>query len=274
MIKEDKMKIDRKKAKEEKEIKEIKVSKKEEKEQVENSPRDSPRERESKERKLVVPGQIVVKGLDFLPGDGTIREGDNIVAIKFGLLDTVGRLVKVIPLTGAYYPKKEDIVIGKIIDITPVGWVVNFNGPSTGFITLAEGTREYVEKNADLTKYYDFGDLVAARVIAVKARTVDLSMKGPGLRKLDGGLIVKVNTHKVPRVIGRQGSMVNLIKEETNCNIAVGQNGIIWIKGRTIEAELVARNAIKQVEEFSHTNDLTEKIKELLTKSRIKEIKE
>ncbi len=226
---------------------------------------------ESKDREVVVPGQVVAKGLDFLPGDGTMREGQNIIAIKFGLLDTIGRLVKVIPVTGAYYPKKDDIIIGKVIDITPIGWVISFGGPSTGFLTLAEGTREYVERNADLTKYYDFGDLVAARVIVVKPRSIDLSMKGPGTRKLEGGLVVKINTHKVPRVIGKRGSMINLIKEETNCNIVVGQNGFIWVKGRTIESELIAREAIKRVEALSHTSDLTEKIKDFLEQAKSKQ---
>lgn len=219
-------------------------------------------------REIAVPGQIVAKGLDFLPGDGTMREGQNIIAIRFGLLDNVGRLIKVIPLTGTYFPKKDDVVIGRVSEITPVGWVVSFGGVSSGFLTLAEGVREYVQKNADLTKYYNIGDIVAAKVFVVKPRTIDLSMKNPGSRKLDGGLLVRINPNKVPRVIGRQGSMVNLIKKETNCNIVVGQNGIIWVKGRNIESELVARDAIKKVEAFSHIPDLTEKINEFLTKPK------
>lgn len=221
----------------------------------------------SEAREIVVPGQVVAKGLDFLPGDGTVRDGQNIIAVKFGLLNNIGRLIKVIPLTGTYFPKRDDIVIGKVTDITAVGWVIGFGIRASGFLTLAEGTREYVQKNADLTKYYNFGDFVAARVAVIKPKGIDLSMKGPGLRKLDGGLIVKINPNKVPRVIGRLGSMVNLIKKETNCNIVVGQNGLIWVNGRNIEAELLARDAIKKVEAFSHIPDLTEKIKEFLEKT-------
>lgn len=221
-------------------------------------------EKITKGREIVVPGQVVATGLNFLPGEGTIREGENIISIKFGLLDHIGRLVKVIPLTGTYYPKNDDIIIGEIIDITPVGWVVNIGSPLTGFLTLTEGSREYVDKTADLTKYYDFNDLIVARVLKVKPRNVDLTMKAPGLRKLESGLIIKVNPNKVPRIIGKQGSMVKLIKESTNCNIIVGQNGLIWIKGKSIESELLARAAIKKVEEFSHIADLTEKIKEFI----------
>lgn len=230
----------------------------------------APKPEKKEARELVVPGQIVSKGLDYLPGDGTARDGNNIIATRFGLLDHVGRLTKVIALTGTYFPKKDDIIVGEVVDIAPVGWIVEFGSITTGMLTLAEGTREYVEKNADLTKYYKIGDLVTAKIVVVKPRTVDLSIKGPGLRKLDSGLIVRINTNKVPRVIGRAGSMVNLIKNETNCNIVVGQNGIIWVSGRNTESELLAKAAIKKVEAFSHIPDLTEKIKDFLEKSRKK----
>ncbi len=225
-------------------------------------------ERKHEPREVVVPGQVVAQGLDFLPGDGTMREGQNIISTKFGLLDHYGRLVKVIPITGAYLPKRDDIVIGEVTDITPVGWVITLGVRISGLLTLAEGSREYIEKNADLTRYYSVGDLLVTRVHVVKPRSIDFSMKGPGLRKLDEGLIVKVNPHKVPRVIGKAGSMVNLIKDATNCNIVVGQNGLIWVKGNSIESELLARDAIKKVEAFSHIPDLTERISDFLAKAR------
>ena len=228
-------------------------------------------ERKHEQREIVVPGQVVAQGLDFLPGDGTMREGQNIISVKFGLLDHYGRLVKVIPITGAYLPKRDDIVIGEVTDITPVGWVISLGVRISGLLTLAEGSREYIEKNADLTRYYGVGDLLVTRVHAVKPRSVDFSMKGPGLRKLDEGLIVKVNPYKVPRIIGKAGSMVNLIKDVANCNIVVGQNGFIWVKGKDIESELLARDAIKKVEAFSHIPDLTERISDFLAKARGRE---
>ena len=222
----------------------------------------------SDKREIVVPGQVIAKGLDNLPGDGTIREGQNIVAARFGLLNNIGRLMKVIPLTGTYIPKKDDIIIGKVTDIAPIGWIVTFGFRLSGLLSLAEGVEEYVQKNADLTKYHNFGDLVSARISVIKTKGVDLSMKGPGLRKLDAGLVVKINSNKVPRVIGKMGSMVNLIKNETNCNIVVGQNGLIWVSGNSPESELIARDAIQKVAAFSHVPDLTEKIKEFLRKAK------
>ena len=82
-------------------------------------------------------------------------------------------------------------------------------------------------------------------------------MKGPGLMKLIGGIIIDIDSTKVPRVIGKQGSMITLIKTKTNCKIMVGQNGKIWIKGDEPKMELKAIEAIKLVERESHVEGLT-----------------
>ena len=60
----------------------------------------------------------------------------------------------------------------------------------------------------------------------------------------------------------------NLIKEYTNCDITVGQNGIIWIRGNKVEDELFAKKAIKFVTEKSFIEGLTEKTKEWLEEQK------
>jgi exosome complex component RRP4 len=85
-------------------------------------------------------------------------------------------------------------------------------------------------------------------------------MDGPGLRKLDTGRIIRVNPNKVPRIIGKEGSMVSMIKAETNCRITVGQNGVIWVSGNPKE-ELIAVSMIRKIERESHISGLTERIK-------------
>ena len=49
--------------------------------------------------------------------------------------------------------------------------------------------------------------------------------------KFRGGIIVDITPTKVPRLIGKKGSMINMIKDKTNCKIIVGQNGLVWVKG-------------------------------------------
>jgi exosome complex component RRP4 len=69
------------------------------------------------EKEIVVPGELVAEGMDYIPAVGTFREGDKIVSSLLGLVNLSGRLIKVIPLSGRYIPKSGDVVIGKVADI-------------------------------------------------------------------------------------------------------------------------------------------------------------
>ena len=89
---------------------------------------------------------------------------------------------------------------------------------------------------------------------------IDLSMRGPELRKLEGGTIISVDPNKVPRLIGKNASMVTLM-EGTGCRIYIGQNGLVWIKGEP-DAEVRLIKIIKKVEEEAHTPGLTKKIED------------
>ena len=82
-----------------------------------------------------------------------------------------------------------------------------------------------------------------------------------GLGKLEDGMIMEINSNRVPRVIGKEGSMISLIKNETGCRITVGQNGLIWIKGDKIEDELFAKKAILYVAKNSFISGLTDEMK-------------
>ena len=101
---------------------------------------------------------------------------------------------------------------------------------------------------------------------------IDISLKGPGLRKLYPGRIINISPSKVPRVIGKKGSMVSMIKLATNTRVMVGQNGLVWLSGEDPKLEIVAVNTIKKIEREAHLQGLTEKIKEFLEKETGKKI--
>jgi len=210
------------------------------------------------ERKIVVPGEVVAKG-DYLPGEWTEKRGDEIVSIRYGLAEEANRLVKVIPLSGVYIPRRGNVIIGKVENITFNGWILDIGTAGTAFLSLMEVPR-YVNKDA-LEEVMEIGDVAVVKVVGVNRRGVDLSIKLRGLGKIDEGIIIKVNPNKVPRVIGKEGSMIKIIKDETGCNITVGQNGYIWIKGDSIEKELVAKEAILFVSDKSFITGLTEELK-------------
>ncbi|MEM3091382.1 MAG: exosome complex RNA-binding protein Rrp4 [Candidatus Pacearchaeota archaeon] len=210
------------------------------------------------ERKIVIPGEVIERGKDFLPGEGTEKRGNEIVAIKYGLAEEVGKLVKVISLSGIYEPRKGNIVIGKVDNITFYGWVIDIDAPDAAFLHVQE-VPKYVA-NDGMNDVLDIGDMVVAKIIEVSVRGIDLTIKMRGLGRIDEGIIMKINPSKVPRVIGKEGSMVNLIKKESGCEITIGQNGLIWIRGNRIEDELMVKKAITFVVERSFSRGLTEEI--------------
>jgi len=88
---------------------------------------------------------------------------------------------------------------------------------------------------------------------------VSVTMMGPNLRKLEGGQTIDVDATKVPRLIGRGGSMIGLLKRLTRCSMIVGQNGRIWIDG-TVEDVTIALAAVKKIEADAHKLGLTDAV--------------
>lgn len=215
-------------------------------------------EESSKKRRVVVPGEIIITGEDYLPSEGTRREGENVVASRFGLAEEAGRVVKVIAITGAFIPRKNNVIIGRVTNITFNGWVVDIDTASSGFIPIDESPR-FINKS-EMDQFLDIGDVVAAKIWSINNRGIDLTLKSKGLGKLEGGFIFRVIPNRVPRVIGREGSMINLIKEKTGCEITVGQNGWIWIRGKDTDSQILARRAIEIITERVYLEGLTEKM--------------
>jgi len=212
-----------------------------------------------KERQLVSPGDTLATGLDYLPGMGCYRADDKIKAKLMGLVRLKERFISIVPLAGVYIPKPGDGIIGIIEDMQSTIWIVNINSPYDAILPLGEAVSEYVDINkTDISIYYDIGDIICARVLNVsKSKQTQLTMNDRRAKKLLGGRLLKITPSKVPRLIGKEGSMVELIKGKTDCQIIVGQNGVVWIKG---QKEALATKAILMIEQEAHTEGLTERI--------------
>ena len=225
------------------------------------------------DKAIVVPGELLATGMDFLPSFGTYRMKEDIRAARLGLVKIDGKVLKIIPLSGRYIPKRGDTIIGQVVNIMIAGWRMDTNSPYEAVLGMKDATSEFIERGADLSKYYALGDYVVMKIINVTSqKLVDVTMRGPGLHKLIGGRVIDVNTNKVPRIIGKQGSMVTMIKDATGVKIVVGQNGLIWLEGEP-RMENIAVDAIRKIEKEGHLSGLTEKIREFLTQ-RLKEARE
>ncbi|PLW80363.1 RNA-binding protein [Candidatus Woesearchaeota archaeon] len=223
-----------------------------------------------KEKEIVVPGETLATGMEYLPSVGTYRKNDAILANKLGIAVVDGKVIKIIPVSGAYHPKRNDTIIAKVIDISMSGWRVDTNCAYSAMLSMKDATSDFIRKGEDLTKYFDIGEYMVCQITQVTSQNlVDVTLRGPGLKKLGKGRIIEVSPHKVPRIIGKQGSMVSLIKDHTNTRITVGQNGIVWIQGEPA-GEILAIKTIRMIEEQSHISGLTDKIKEYLEKNSLK----
>lgn len=216
-----------------------------------------------KERKIVLPGEKIIDSMDYLPGRNCFRDGNSIFSKRVGVVYYNGRVIEVIPLSGKYMPEVGDMVIGTVEEVQHSGWIVNVNSPYKAYLPLA-GVRGFIDTaKTDISKIYGIGDLICTQVSDVTPlKDIRITMKEPKTRKFDNGRVVRISPVKVPRVIGKQGSMINMIKEKTGCRISVGQNGIIWVQG---EKENLAAKAINEIEENSQITGLTDHISKLLS---------
>jgi len=212
------------------------------------------------ERNVVIPGETLAEGMDFLPGDNTFRQDNKIFSKALGLVNVSGRVIKITPLSGPYLPKTGDKIIGRVIDILFSGWRIDTGTAYSAVLNVKDASSRFIKKGEDLSRILDIGDYVVVKITNVTSQNlIDLTMTEPGLRKINGGRIIKINSQKVPRIIGKKGSMISLIKDKTGCEISIGQNGLVSIKGSP-DGESLVEKAIKMIEEKSHEKGLTNKM--------------
>ncbi|MCK5158676.1 MAG: RNA-binding protein [Candidatus Heimdallarchaeota archaeon] len=220
-------------------------------------------------KQLVAPGDLLAEG-DYVSGDSTYKENKKIYASRLGLVDYNGKRVHVVALKAFYIPVPGDTVIGKVAETMPSGWIIDIKAPHPARLRASDVVeRSFKPETTNLPSIFDVGDLIIANVVAYdRTRDPQLTVREPGLGKIVRGQLVEVTPTKIPRIIGRQGSMVGMLKRETGCQLTIGQNGLILISGRSPEAERLAVMALRKIEKESHTSGLTERVTEMIRKER------
>lgn len=180
--------------------------------------------------------------------------------------------VFVVPLKGGYIPRVGDLVAGRVVDIGLSGWSVDIRAPYEAMLPASETPGPRGPRRQDLSSSFGVGDMLLAEVLAFdRTRDPLLTAKGPGLGKVATGRVVEISAAKIPRLIGRKGSMISMLKKETDCQIMVGQNGVVLVWGKSPENERVAVEAIYMIEQEAHTRGLTDRIRDMISKSRMVE---
>lgn len=217
------------------------------------------------ERQLVLPGDAVGDKRS-IPGPGTKKVGDRIVATSAGLLQQMGEKVSVLPLNGAYDPRPGDQVVGIIKEANTGNWIVDIKAPWLAPLHVSEVP--WRVDFGETTSYLKEGDAILCKVLFVdEQKKVQVTLKDRNLMKLEGGELMEVAPVKVARVIGKNGSMLNLIKGYVECWLHVGQNGRIWLNGDPAEV-LAAKKVIQTIADEAHLPGLTERVTALLEQLR------
>jgi len=220
-------------------------------------------------KQLVTPGDLLAEG-DYMAGDNTYKDNDRIYATRVGLVNYDRRNIHVTALKAFYVPCVGDTVIGRITEVGIGGWMVDIKAPSLAVLRASDVLdRPFRPQRNDLPSIFNEDDLLIAQIVAYdRTRDPMLTVREPGLGKVTHGLIVEITPTKIPRVIGRQGSMINMLKQETGCRITLGQNGLVLISGKTLEDEQLAAMAIRKIEKESHTSGLTDRVTEMVRKEK------
>jgi exosome complex component RRP4 len=209
---------------------------------------------------------------DYLAGDNTYVEENKVYASRIGLVDCENKRVNVVALRAFYAPKVGDLVIGTVLEVGFNGWTINIKSPYTALLRASDVlSRPFKPQNDELSQVLSAGDLIVAKIASYdRAHDPQLTVGEPGLGKITRGQIMEVTPTKIPRVIGKKGSMISMIKQETGCQIILGLNGVILVTGKSPEDEELAMMAIRKIEEESHTSGLTDRVTQLLKEEKQK----
>ncbi len=222
-------------------------------------------------KQLVTPGELLAEG-DYLAGENTYMEANKIFASRIGLADTENKKVNVVALRAFYLPKSGDVGIGTVTEVGFNGWTVDIQAPYTALLRASDVlSRPFKPQNDELSQVLNAGDLIVAKIASYdRAHDPQLTVSEPGLGKITRGQILHVTPTKIPRIIGKKGSMISMIKQETGCQIILGVNGVVLVTGKNLTDEELAVMAIQKIEAESHTSGLTDRITQLLKDEKMK----
>lgn len=220
-------------------------------------------------KEIVIPGDLLAEG-NYSAGENTFSKDNKIFAVRIGLVEFDDNKVRVVALKAFYMPQIGDTILGTVTNIGISGWPVNINAPNLALLRASDVLdRPFRPQKDDLKSIFDIGEILIAKVVSCdRTRGPLLTVREPGLGKIKKGQLVQVTPTKIPRVIGKKGSMISMIKAETGCRILLGQNGIILVNGKSVDDEKLAVMALQKIERESHTSGLTDRVAEFLKKRK------
>jgi len=216
-------------------------------------------------KQYVIPGDVITTSPLRLRENVTL-DGKRIIATSIGLTNIYDDSVRVIPLSAVYLPKIDDIVIGKIKSIFGNSWFADINSCYEGMLlgqdVFGRGSSPTM---SDMKSRLDIGDLICAKIANFdRSREPLISIADHNLGKIDSGELVKISPPKIPRLIGKHGSMIQTIESSTDTSITIGQNGLIVLKSESGSNLDKIIKVFKMLDSTTDDSNMDEKIQKIL----------
>ncbi len=204
------------------------------------------------QREIVVPGDMVSEKPERI--ENTYVYSGKAYSKVLGIYDA--GVKSIVPLEGAWKPRRDDSVVGIVTEVRNKVYIVDLSYFGKCFIILGKYD-EYAFNEGDIF-YGEVKDIESRKNVVIKEA-----------KHLEGGIIIHVKPKKVLRIIGKKSTMVRQISDLTGTEIIVGLNGIIWLNGGRID---LAVKTIFKIEREAHNRGLTDAIKSYLEEEIRREV--
>ncbi len=228
-----------------------------------------------KHRDIVLPGDLIAVGsisVEKYPYAYCV-EGKCFSTV-IGVAEERGEnQLRIVPLEGFYNPKEEDIVIGVVEEVGISSVILDIRAPYKGVLPASEiAGKQYSPAQEPLINLVSPGDIYLAKVERFDlTRDPLLTIKGKDLGRVLDGILIEIVPTRIPRIIGKKRSMLEMLIKETQCQVVPTANGRILIRGcPSSEHEAIAVNSIKMIENSPYIQGLTEKIREYLVIEKVR----
>jgi exosome complex component RRP4 len=204
------------------------------------------------DKKIVVPGEVVTEKTKKL-GQNVYLENNKIYSSVIGLLSESNDFVSVIPLNGPYVPIVGDVIITVVKDEVLNGYILEYNSFDDTFLL-----------KSTISKQLSIGTIIFLRIRNISDNG---SLEFDNINILPKGRVFQTSPVKIPRLIGKNESMLNLFKQYLGGNIVIGKNGWIWYN---CENTILAEKAFTIVVNNSQKSNLTNSMKDFFEKNKLK----
>src|SRR5215203_6862996 len=117
-------------------------------------------------RRYVIPGDKIAEG-NFRSLTNVIKSGNALIATRIGIAETGRDGIKVIPLSGVYIPRVNDLVIGKVVDRSSLSWDIDINSCFFAHLPAQDVFgRDFSPARDDMGRQLSVGDLIIARIVS------------------------------------------------------------------------------------------------------------